>query len=173
MTSAYPLLSAVIALLHGFALGLAIDISSACDIRICAASARFSVKEVDIGLAADIGTLSRLPKVVGSMSWIKEVCLSARIWDAQEALKQGFVSEVLPSKEQLMRRGVEIATLIASKSPVAVLGTKKLLDWSRDHSVEDGLRMTAVWNSAMVQTEDVQKAVMSGLQKRKPTFEKL
>jgi Delta3,5-Delta2,4-dienoyl-CoA isomerase len=93
------------------------------------------------------------------MSWVKEVSLSARVWDAQEALTQGFVSEVLPSKDELVKKGVQLAALIASKSPVAVLGTKKLLDWSRDHSVEDGLKMTAVWNSAMLQTTDVQTAV--------------
>jgi Delta3,5-Delta2,4-dienoyl-CoA isomerase len=113
------------------------------------------VKEVDIGLAADIGTLSRLPRIVGSQSWVKDVCLTARVWDAQEALRVGFVSEVLPSKEVLIRRGIEIAELVAGKSPVAALGTKKLLDWSRDHSVEDGLKMTAVWNAGMLQTSDV------------------
>ncbi|KAF7589158.1 hypothetical protein BBP40_004687 [Aspergillus hancockii] len=163
----------VIAAMHGFALGLAVDIATAADIRLCAADTKFAVKEVDIGLAADIGTLSRLPKVVGSFGWVKEVALSARVFGAEEALRVGFVSGVFGSKEEVVKRGVELGALIASKSPVAVQGTKEILNWSRDRSVEDGLRYTSVWNSAALQTGDVSAALLSGIQKRKPTFEKL
>src|ERR1700759_5013272 len=78
---------AIIIVYHGYSFGLGIDLGTAADIRICAADVRFSVKEVDIGLAADVGTLSRLPKVVGNMSWVKDVCLTARIFGAEEALR--------------------------------------------------------------------------------------
>lgn len=196
----------VIAAMHGFALGLAVDIATACDVRLCTRDVRFAVKEVDIGLAADIGTLSRLPKVVGNYGWVKEVALSARVFGAEEAEKVGFVSRVFGGKEELVRGAVEVAGLIASKSPVAVQGTKDILNWSRDHPVNEGmfflslflsffyipllfssrdqygldyansrigLRYTAVWNSAALQTNDVSAALLSGIQKRKPTFEKL
>lgn len=163
----------VIAILHGFTYGLGIDISTACDIRLCAADTKFSVKEVDIGLAADIGTLTRLPKVVGNLSWIKDVAFTARPFGAEEALKQGFVSTVAASKDEAVKRGLELAALLAEKSPVAVQGTKELLNYSRDRPVEEGLRYTAVWNAAMVHSDDVKGAMLSGIQKRKPTFEKL
>lgn len=90
----------IIVILHGTSYGLAIDLSLACDVRICAADARFAVKEVDIGLAADIGTLSRLPKAVGNFSWVKEVALSARVFGAEEASQVGLVSSVYSTKAE-------------------------------------------------------------------------
>lgn len=163
----------VIVAMHGFSLGLAIDLSTATDIRVCARDVRFAVKEVDIGLAADIGTLSRLPKVVGHFGWVKEVALTARIFGADEALRVGFVNSVYDSKQAAVQGALKLAALMASKSPVAVQGTKEILNWSRDHSVQDGLRYTTVWNSAALQTKDVSSALLSGIQKRTPTFEKL
>ncbi|KAF2099349.1 ClpP/crotonase [Rhizodiscina lignyota] len=163
----------IITLLHGYSFGLAIDMSVSTDIRLCVGDTRFSVKEVDIGLAADIGTLTRLPKAVGNYSWVKDVCLTARVFGADEALRVGFVSGVYPSKDEGMKAAIELAKLIASKSPVATMGTKEILNFSRDRPVEDGLRYTAIWNGAMVQTQDVKDAVLSGLQRRKPTFSKL
>ncbi|KAJ5668620.1 Delta(3-5)-Delta(2-4)-dienoyl-CoA isomerase [Penicillium maclennaniae] len=147
--------------------------STAADVRLCSKDVRFSVKEVDIGLAADLGTLSRLPKVVGSSSWVKEVALTARIFGAEEALRVGFVSAVHENRQATITAALKMATFIASKSPVAVQGTKEVLNFSRDHSVQDGLRYVGVWNSAALQTKDVSTALLSGLQKRIPTFEKL
>lgn len=123
--------------MHGVCFGLAIDIASCADIRFCAQDSRFSVKEVDIGLAADIGTLARLPKIVGSTSWVREACLTARQFLATEAQSVGFVSRVLPSKADTLTTALETASLIASKSPVAVQGTKELLAHARDHPVAE------------------------------------
>ncbi|KAK4177842.1 ClpP/crotonase-like domain-containing protein [Triangularia setosa] len=163
----------VIAAMHGISIGLAIDISCCADVRICAADTRFAVKEVDIGLAADIGTLARLPKAVGSFSWVKEIALSARDFGAEEALRVGFVSQVCESKQKAVEAAVKMAAFIAGKSPVAVQGTKEVLNHSRDHAVEESLRYVGIWNAAALQTNDVQAALLSGMQKRKPTFEKL
>ncbi|KAJ6082835.1 hypothetical protein N7467_006970 [Penicillium canescens] len=163
----------VVVALHGFSLGLAIDIATATDVRVCAKDTRFAVKEVDIGLAADIGTLSRLPKVVGNYGWVKEVALTAREFGAEEALRVGFVNAVYDNRQATIAAAFKMASLIAKKSPVAVQGTKEILNYSRDHSVQDGLRYTSVWNSAALQTQDVPAALLSGLKKRTPTFEKL
>ena len=95
---------------------MAIDISTATDIRICTADVKLSVKEVDIGLAADVGSLSRLVKVVGSMSWVKDICYSARIFGAEEALKNGLVSAVFNDKKEALEGAMKMAELIASKS---------------------------------------------------------
>lgn len=180
----------MICVLHGISIGLAIDISCCADIRICSKDTKFSVKEVDIGLAADIGTLSRLPKAVASFSWVKDVCLSARSFDADEALAVGFVSQVLETKAKAVETGIQLASLISSKSPVAVQGTKELLNHARDNSVAEsechpsqnirtgtltviGLRYTSAWNQGMLQTNDIKSALMSGIKKTKPRFEKL
>ncbi|KXJ90855.1 ClpP/crotonase-like domain-containing protein [Microdochium bolleyi] len=163
----------VIVAMHGISIGLAIDLSSCADVRFCSKDTRFSVKEVDIGIAADIGTLTRLPKIVGSFSWVKEVALSARWFDAEEALRVGFVSQVFDNKAKTVEAAIEYATLLASKSPIAVQGTKELLNHARDNTVADSLRYTAIWNMSMIQCKDTQDALMAGLKKKKPTFSKL
>ncbi|KAL8858992.1 MAG: hypothetical protein Q9178_004473 [Gyalolechia marmorata] len=168
----------IIAVLHGYCFGLGIDLSLCADVRICTPDAKFAVKEVDLGLAADIGTLTRLGKVTGSESWVKDVCLSGREFGAEEARGWGFVSRVTDGegeggKEGCVREAVRWAEIVAGKSPVAVQGTKELVNWSRDRSVADGLRYTAVWNSAMLQTEDVGRAMRAGVGRKKPRFEKL
>ena len=99
----------VISILHGICYGLAVDIACATDIRLAAADAKISVKEVDIGIAADIGTLSRLPKIVGSASWVKEVVLTARVFGAEEAREKGFVSAVFKDKEEALKEGLRLA----------------------------------------------------------------
>ncbi|KAL9104834.1 MAG: hypothetical protein Q9163_000282 [Psora crenata] len=171
-----PLLAA----LHGYCLGLGVDLSLCADVRICAADTTFAVKEVDIGLAADIGTLTRLPKLVRSGSWVKDVCLSARAFGAEEARREGFVNwtgteglKGAEAKEEVLKYATQWAALVASKSPIAVQGTKELLDWGWDRGVEEGLRYTAIWNSAMLQTEDVGEAMSAGMAKRRPRYSKL
>lgn len=128
---------AVICVLHGISIGLAIDIACCADIRFASKETNFAVKEVDIGMAADIGTLARLPKIVGSTSWVKDVCLTARNFSAEEALRTGFVSRVLADKAEAVAKALELATTLAGKSPVAVQGTKELLNHARDHSVQE------------------------------------
>ena len=166
----------VIAAMHGWSLGLAIDIALCADVRICARDTKFAVKEVDIGLAADIGTLTRLPKLVGNGSWIKDVCLTARQFGAEEAERVGLVSWVGSKeggKEEVIKEALRWTEAVAGKSPVAVQGTKEILNWSWERSVQDGLRYTSVWNSVALQTGDVREAMGAGIQKRRPRFAKL
>ncbi|EFY91436.1 hypothetical protein J3458_005720 [Metarhizium acridum] len=163
----------VICALHGVSLGLAIDISCCADIRLAASNTRFAVKEVDIGLAADIGTLARLPKIVGTTSWVKDVCMSARDFSAQEALQVGFVSQVHEDKARTVQAALDMASRLAEKSPVAVQGTKELLNYGRENGTAAALRYTSVWNSVALQAGDVSSALMSVFSKKTPTFEKL
>jgi len=143
----------IICVLHGIAIGYAIDISSACDIRIAAKDTRLNIKEVDIGLAADCGTLQRFPRVVGNDSWTRELAFSGRFFNAKETLERGFVSYVVEDREKGLSKAMEIAKLVVGKSPVAVQGTKVLLDYSRDHSVREALEYTQLWNSIYLQTD--------------------
>ncbi|SMY18930.1 unnamed protein product [Zymoseptoria tritici ST99CH_1A5] len=163
----------VISVMHGISYGAAIDISTCCDIRICSKDTIFSVREVAIGLAADVGTLTRLPHTQVPMSWIKDICLTARDFGAQEALTMGFVSGVYDSKQAALDRAMVLAKDIAAASPIAVQSTKAVINYSRDHSVADGLDYVAVWNAAMLQTQDVKDALFSKKEKRTPKFAKL
>lgn len=160
----------VICCMHGLVLGLGIDIASAADIRYASTDASFCIKEVDIGLAADIGSLQRVPGIVGSQSWVKELALTARRFDSAEALQHGFLSRVVQGHEECVKEGIKTAMVMAEKSPVAVQGTKMLLDYSRDHTIAEGLLMTAVWNAAMLQSKDVNEAIQATLSKRKGRF---
>jgi delta(3,5)-delta(2,4)-dienoyl-CoA isomerase len=164
----------IIAAVHNVAYGLAIDILSAVDIRYAQEDSRFSIKEVDAGLAADIGTLQRFPKIVANDSWVRELCYTGREFNAEEAFKMGFVSKVVKGgKEQVLKEAIEVAKTMAEKSPTALRNTKHLLLHARDHSVQEGLEYTAAWNSAGLQSEEIPTAMMAVMQKKKPVFAKL
>lgn len=152
-TSIEECLQPVICCINGGCIGGGVDLVTACDIRYCTIDAYLSVKEVDLGLCADIGTLQRLPKIVSSHSDVKEWCLTGRKISSEEALSSGLVSRVFKNKEEMIQHALTTAKVIASKSPVAVVGTKFILNRTRDMSVKDGLEYVATWNSAMLQTK--------------------
>ncbi|XP_064490074.1 delta(3,5)-Delta(2,4)-dienoyl-CoA isomerase, mitochondrial-like isoform X2 [Ornithodoros turicata] len=165
----------VIAAVHNGCIGGGVDLVTACDIRYCTQDAYFQVKEVELGLAADVGTLQRLPKVIGNRSLVSELIFTARKMDATEAKQEGLVNRVFPDRSQLLEAAIKVAQEIASKSPVAVQGSKVNLVYSRDHSVEEGLHFMACWNMSMLQSEDLVKAAMAVMTKDKepPAFSKL
>ncbi|XP_066495156.1 delta(3,5)-Delta(2,4)-dienoyl-CoA isomerase, mitochondrial [Tiliqua scincoides] len=158
----------VIAAVHGACIGGGVNLISACDIRYCTQDAWFQVKEVDIGLAADVGALQRLPHIIGNRSLVNELAFTARKLMAPEAESSGLVSRVFQDKEAMMQGALELAAEIASKSPVAVQGSKVNLIYSRDHSVPDGLHHMAAWNMSMLQTEDILKSVQAAMEKKTP-----
>uniref|UniRef100_A0A023FI95 Delta(3,5)-Delta(2,4)-dienoyl-CoA isomerase, mitochondrial n=1 Tax=Amblyomma cajennense TaxID=34607 RepID=A0A023FI95_AMBCJ len=165
----------VIAAVHNGCIGGGVDMVTACDIRYCTTDAYFQVKEVDLGLAADVGTLQRLPRVIGNASLVNELVFTARKMEAPEAFQAGLVSRVFPDKGQMMAAALDVAKQIASKSPVAVQGSKVHLVYSRDHSVEEGLNYMAAWNMCMLQSEDLMKSAMAMMAKEKepPKFSNL
>lgn len=129
----------VIGVAHLACVGAGVDLLSTVDIRFCTNDAWFQVKEVDIGMAADVGTLQRLPKAIGSQSLVRELCFSGRKFQSSEALSAGFVSRVFDSKEDMITAALELAEDIANKSPVAVQATKKNMIYSLDHTNQEGL----------------------------------
>lgn len=164
----------VIAAVHGACIGAGVDMISAADIRYASSNAYFQIKEADIGMAADVGTLQRFPKIVGSDSLVRELVYTARKYPVTEALESGFVSRMLDNEESLLNKSLEIAENIASKSPVAVQGSKMSLVYSRDHSVQEGLDHIAMHNKAMLQSEDFLNAAMAQAVKGDPPiFSKL
>jgi len=166
----------VIAAIHGGCIGGAMDVVTACDIRMCTEDAFFSVKEIDVGLAADVGTLQRLSKVIGSDSLARELCYTGRKLKSVEAQTSGLVSKVHKDKDEMLKNAISLAVEIASKSPVAVQSTKHNLIYSRDHSVPESLEYIKAWNATMLQTEDIMKSAQAYMMKKTPadvTFSKL
>ncbi|XP_068224121.1 delta(3,5)-Delta(2,4)-dienoyl-CoA isomerase, mitochondrial-like [Palaemon carinicauda] len=165
----------VIAAIHNACVGGGVDLICSVDIRYCTSDAWFQVKEVDIGLAADVGTLQRLPKIIGNESLVRELAFSARKIFASEAEKCGLVSRIFDSKESMMSGALDMAEMIASKSPVAVQNTKTSLIYARDHSVQEGLDYMKLLNMTMLQSEDLRIAAMAQMSrdKKKPLFSHL
>lgn len=159
----------VIAAIHGACVGGALDIVLAADIRLAAEGAVFSVREVDVGMVADVGSLQRLARVVGEGN-ARELALTARDVPADEAKAMQLVNRVLPDREALLQAAEAMALQIAAKSPLAVQGTKEILNYSRDHGVAEGLNYVATWNAAMLMSEDIQVAVMAAVSGERPVF---
>ena len=159
----------VLAAIHGGCIGGGIDLVTAADMRYCSLDAYFSIKEIDIGMTADVGTLQRLPKLVGE-GMARELAYTGRRFGAAEAREMRLVNLVFNSREALQAGVRELAATIAAKSPLAIRGTKEMITYARDHSVADSLNYNATWNAAMLLGDDVQEAMMANMGKRRAEF---
>ncbi|CAK9204804.1 unnamed protein product [Sphagnum troendelagicum] len=163
----------VIAAIHGACIGGGIDMITACDLRYCTKDASFSVKEVDLAITADLGTLQRLPRLIGHGNTM-ELALTGRKFTGSEAKSMGLVQDVYDSKAEMLAAVETLAKQIASKSPLAVVGTKAVLLKSRDLTVAQGLEYVALWNAAMLISQDLKTAIQAQNHKQsKPFFSKL
>jgi len=160
----------VLAAIQGGCVGGGVDMVSACDARYCTADAFFCIQEINLGLTADVGTLQRLPKLVPA-GVVRELAYTGRRMNAQRAKEVGLVNEVYPSHEALLAGVLEIAREIAEKSPLAIWGSKQMLNYARDHSVEDGLDYIATWQAGMFFGTDMAEAFTAKAEKRKPVFQ--
>lgn len=149
----------IICVQHGLSLGLAMELAACCDVRYCSRDTRMAIREVLIGIAADVGSLQLMPRLVSNQSLLHELIYTGRYMTVEEARELGFVSRVLDTKEAAMEAAQQLASTIGRRSPVAVQGTKRNLQFSREHSFQVGLDYNAIWNSAMMQGNDVVKAI--------------
>ncbi|MFK7770900.1 MAG: crotonase/enoyl-CoA hydratase family protein [Saprospiraceae bacterium] len=159
----------VLAAIQNACVGGGVDIISACDMRYCTDAAYFAIKEVDLGLVADIGTLQRLPNILNP-GIVSELAYTGRKVMSEEAAKIGLVNQTFATQEDMMNQVMELAKIIASKSPLVIRGTKEMLLYKRDHSVEESLNYMATWNAAMLMSEDLMEAFQASMEKREAVF---
>ncbi len=162
----------VLVAVQGGCIGGAVDMISACDSRYCTEDAFFTIKETQLGMTADLGTLQRLPHLI-PQGLVRELAYTGRNMDAQEAKQCGLVNQVFSSHEAMLEGVMGIARQIAAQSPVAVAGCKEMINYSRDHSVADSLKYMATWQSGMFRPQDMMKCFAAKAQKTQPEFDPL
>lgn len=159
----------VIAAIHGYCIGAGLDMATACDIRLCAKDAVFSLREAAIGFVADVGVLQRIPLIVGQ-GIARELAFSAGDIDASRAKEILLVNEVYGSYEELIDGAQKLAMEIAERSPLAVQASKMVLNYGVGKSVDDGLRYVAAISSNIIPSDDLTEAFTAFAEKRKPCF---
>ncbi|MBW1790455.1 MAG: crotonase/enoyl-CoA hydratase family protein [Deltaproteobacteria bacterium] len=159
----------VIAAAHSHCIGGGVDLLSASDVRIATRDAVFSIRETRIAIVADLGTLQRLPTIIGH-GWFRELALTGRDFTAEEALKMGFITHLCDTRDDLYAKAAEIGREIATCSPLAVQGVKDVILYSRDKGVHAGLEYVAQKNAALLPSEDMMEAFQAFMEKRTPDF---
>lgn len=159
----------VIAAVHGRCIGGGVDLIAACDIRYASADATFSVREVKVGIVADLGSLQRLPAIIGD-GHLRELALTGRDIDAARAERIGLVNDVHADAEAVLAAARACAAEIAANPPLVVHGVKAVLEDERVDQIGRGLRYVGAWNAAFLASEDLTEAVTAVMQRRKPSF---
>ena len=159
----------VIAAVHGYCLGAGMDLITACDIRLASSDAVFSIKETKMGLVADVGTLQRLPAIVGP-GVTAEMAFTGSDYSADWAKSRGLVSDVYGTLDELTEATATLAHAIAANSPLVTMGIKKVLAAADGRTVEEALDYVAQWNSSFLLSNDLMEAVAAFVEKRDPEF---
>lgn len=162
----------VLAAIQGGCVGGGLDLTTACDVRYCTADAFFCIQEINLGLAADVGTLQRLPKLIPE-GLARELAYTGRRVDSEWARQTGLVNAVYENHEAMVEDVLSIAREIADRSPMAMWGSKEMLNFTRDHSVAEGLNYIATWQAGMFHDQDTKEAFVARKEQRKPVFANL
>ena len=162
----------VLVAVQGGVIGGAVDMICACDSRYCTQDAFFTIKETEIGMTADVGTLQRLPHLI-PQGLVRELAYTGRNMFSDEAKTCGLVNQVFSDQASMLAGVMKIAAKIASHSPMAVAGCKEMINYTRDHSVADALTYMATWQSGMFQMPDIQEAMVAQKEKRLPQYPEL
>jgi enoyl-CoA hydratase len=159
----------VIAAIHGYCIGGGVDVVSACDIRLASADAVFSVRETKVAIVADLGSLQRLPRLIG-MGHVAELALTGKDITAARAKEIGLVNDVVADVDAVLEAARNLAAEIATNSPLAVEGTKAVLAACEGKSVAEGLDYVATWNAGFLSSDDLVEAMTAFMEKRPPHF---
>lgn len=160
----------VLAAVSGACVGGGLDIIAACDLRFCTEDAYFSLKEIDLGMVADLGSLQRLPYLIGPGK-TAELAYTGRMISGQEATAMGLVNHSFPDTDALQSAVRKTAQSIAEKSPLSIRGIKQVMQYARDHSVRDSLDQISIWNAAMFLSNDLEEAFRATRTGTVPKFE--
>ncbi|MEM6625543.1 MAG: crotonase/enoyl-CoA hydratase family protein [Pseudomonadota bacterium] len=163
-----PLIMAI----QGGCIGGAVDFASACDFRFATTDAFFSIQEINIAMTADVGTFPRLCKLMPE-GWVRQMAYTGERLSADRALQLGLVNDLFEAQEAMVEHALGVAREIASKNPLAVTGSKVMINYARDHSTADALDYIGVWNAAMLAPPHMQEAFAARAEKRKAEFEDL
>jgi len=159
----------VIAAVHGYCIGGGVDLIAACDIRLASADAVFSVREAKMAIVADLGSLQRLPAIIGA-GHLAELAFTGKDIDAARAREIGLVNEVAADAGAVQAAAAALAGEIAANSPIAVQGTKSVLAANEGRTVAQGLDYVATWNAGMLASDDLVEAMMAFMERRPPKF---
>jgi enoyl-CoA hydratase len=159
----------VIAAVHGYCIGGGVDVISACDIRLASADAVFSVRETKMAIVADLGSLQRLPHIIGK-GHLAELAYTGKDIDAARAQSMGLVNLVSPDQSSVVDEARAMAAEIAANSPLAVQGTKAVLTAGESRPVADGLEFVAAWNAGFLASDDLTEAMTAFMEKRPGQF---
>lgn len=162
----------VLAAMQGGVVGGAVDMVTACDMRYATADAWFCIHEINIGMTADVGTLQRLPKLIPE-GIVRELAYTGDRMSAERAKDVGLVNEIYPDHQSLVDGVLDIAVRIASRSPLAVHGSKEMINYTRDHSTADALQYMAAWQTGMFQPTDIMESFAAQMEKREPSYDDL
>jgi enoyl-CoA hydratase len=162
----------VICAIQGGCIGGALDLATACDLRVCSADAFFTVQEIHIGMMADLGVLQRLMKIV-PQGVAREMAYTGERVDAQRALQIGLVNAVLPDAQAALDHAMTLARRIAEKSPLAIAGSKLALNHARDHGTAASLQQMAILQSAIFDTDEMALAIKAWKTKEAAAFDDL
>jgi enoyl-CoA hydratase len=160
----------VVAAIAGWCIGGGLDLAAACDVRLAAKDARFSLREVKVAMVADLGSLQRLPAIIGQGA-TRELAFTGKNIDAERALRIGLVSDVFANEGELLAAARAMTREIAENSAVVVQGIKQVMNDCADLSVADGLRHVALWNAAFLQSGDLGEAMAAFAERRTPKFQ--
>jgi enoyl-CoA hydratase len=159
----------VLVAIQGGCIGGGVDFVSACDMRYATEDAFFQIQEINIGMTADVGTFPRLCKLIPE-GWVRELAYAGRRLPAPRAKEIGLVNETFPTQEAMLKHVLELAAEIATKAPVAVAGSKRMINYARDHTIADGLDYIATWQAGMFAPPHMMEAFAAKAQKRAPNF---
>jgi enoyl-CoA hydratase len=159
----------VIAAVHGYCIGGGVDLIAACDIRLASADAIFSVREAKVAIVADLGSLQRLPSIIGP-GHLAELAFTGTDIGAERAKEIGLVNDVATDAEGVHKAAHELAAEIAANSPIAVQGTKAVLAANEGRTVAEGLEYVATWNAGMLSSDDLVEAMTAFMERRPPRF---
>ena len=159
----------VLAAIQGGAIGAGVDLITACDMRYATKDAFLTIYEINIGMTADVGTFPRITNLLPE-GIVKELAYTGRRMPADEAKGHGIINAVYESQEEMLEAVMAIAREITRKAPLAIYGSKQIINYSRDHNTADSLDYIGIWNASMLQSDEIQEAFEAAAEKREADF---